>query len=91
MDTMKVCLIFSTLFCLAYLATSKTVLVLGSGGFIGSHLTEKLKEDGHNVLEVRNRRHIDLREEGSLDVFKWGLSVNLLRYGSAYFTHLMQR
>mmetsp|Transcript_7840 Transcript_7840/g.20372 ORF Transcript_7840/g.20372 Transcript_7840/m.20372 type:complete len:310 (-) Transcript_7840:584-1513(-) len=70
MDTMKVCLIFSTLFCLAYLATSKTVLVLGSGGFIGSHLTEKLKEDGHNVLEVRNRRHIDLREEGSLDVFR---------------------
>ena len=43
----------------------KTVLVTGAGGFIGSHLTERLVRDGHQVrVLVRyngrdDRGHLD--------------------------------
>jgi len=73
---------------------SGKVLVLGSGGFIGSRLVsvckarsclwllgapnvvtpQKLQSLGYEVLEVRNRRHVDLREPNSLAIFKF---VNL--------------
>ena len=34
--------------------TSKTVLVTGGAGFLGSHLCDRLIEDGHNVLCLDN-------------------------------------
>ncbi len=45
------------------------VLVLGSGGVIGRALTRWLRTAGVNVLEVRDRRHIDLREPRALERF----------------------
>ena len=45
------------------------VLVLGSGGLIGSQLVKELKEQGYPVLEVRSRTHLDLRVRGNLDIF----------------------
>ena len=35
------------------------VLVTGGGGFVGSHLVERLEADGHDVVAAR-RRHFDL-------------------------------
>jgi nucleoside-diphosphate-sugar epimerase len=40
---------------------NKTVLVLGSGGLVGTPLTQELKTRGYRVLEVRNRLDFDLR------------------------------
>ena len=43
----------------------KTVLVTGAGGFIGSHLTERLVRDGHEVRALvryngrDDRGHLD--------------------------------
>lgn len=45
------------------------VLILGSGGLIGSHLKEKLLSKGYKVLHVQNRHHRDLRIPGSLSIF----------------------
>jgi nucleoside-diphosphate-sugar epimerase len=45
------------------------ILVLGSGGLIGSRLTTWLKNNNYDVVQVTNRRHIDLRNRGCLDVF----------------------
>jgi len=45
------------------------VLVLGSGGLVGSGLKSWLESANYDVIEVRNRRHIDLRNPNSLDVF----------------------
>lgn len=45
------------------------VLVLGSHGLIGSHLTQWLHSQGYQTLEVRNRQHLDLRVPGALDEF----------------------
>jgi GDP-L-fucose synthase len=39
------------------------VLVTGGGGFVGSHLVERLREDGHEVVAARRRDH-DLTTEG---------------------------
>lgn len=50
-------------------SAAPVVLVLGSGGHIGSHLVRLLQSGGYKVLEVRGRRHIDLRNPGALDVF----------------------
>lgn len=47
-----------------------SVLVLGSGGLVGTALTEWLYAHGYEVIHVRNRTHIDLREPGALNVFK---------------------
>ena len=51
------------------LASADGVLVLGSGGLVGRAVVRWLSERGHEVLEVRDRRHIDLRERGALDAF----------------------
>ncbi|HET6616917.1 MAG TPA: NAD-dependent epimerase/dehydratase family protein, partial [Gemmatimonadota bacterium] len=32
-------------------------LVTGGGGFLGSHLVERLEGEGHDVLEVRSAEH----------------------------------
>ena len=45
------------------------VLVLGSGGLIGGVLVRHLVRAGIPVEQVRDRRHIDLRVRGALDVF----------------------
>ena len=45
------------------------VLVLGSGGLVGRTLVAWLEARNYSVLHVRNRRHIDLRVPGALDVF----------------------
>ena len=47
----------------------KRVLVLGSGGLVGRTLVQWLEERDYQVVHVRNRRHIDLRVPGALDVF----------------------
>jgi GDP-L-fucose synthase len=39
------------------------VLVTGGGGFLGSHLVERLERDGHDVFVAR-RRDYDLTQEG---------------------------
>ncbi len=50
-------------------AVDERVLVLGSGGLVGRTLVEWLEERNYVVVHVRNRRHIDLRVPGALDVF----------------------
>lgn len=49
--------------------TDEYVLVLGSGGLIGSSLVERLKEKGEKVLYIVSRHHKDLRINGSLNIF----------------------
>jgi GDP-L-fucose synthase len=45
------------------------VLVTGGGGFLGSHLVERLQEDGHDVFAAR-RRDFDLtREHDAVELF----------------------
>ena len=56
----------------------RTVLVLGSGGLVGRALVQWLEEREYEVLHVRNRRHIDLRVPGAMDVFNnSGVSPNV--------------
>ena len=50
-------------------ARDRPVLVLGSGGLIGRALVAWLRSQAFEVLEVKNRAHIDLREPGALDRF----------------------
>lgn len=45
------------------------VLVLGSGGLVGKSLVRYLRAQGYSVIEVKNRQHLDLRDEGALDIF----------------------
>ena len=45
----------------------KTIVVLGAGGFIGTHLVEKLKEEGHYVVGVD--LHYPLYGESKADEF----------------------
>ena len=56
-------------------STIKTVLVLGSGGLIGRALVSTLKSLGYEVLEVKNRRHVDLRIAHSLEQFECVFSL----------------
>lgn len=60
----------------------KTVLVTGAGGFIGSHLTERLVRDGHEVRALvryngrDDRGHLDLLPgdiQGELEVVRGDL------------------
>jgi nucleoside-diphosphate-sugar epimerase len=41
---------------------SGQVLVLGSGGLVGTALVDELRSQGFSTLEIRNRRHVDLRD-----------------------------
>jgi nucleoside-diphosphate-sugar epimerase len=50
-------------------ANNGAVLVLGSGGLVGRAVMNWLNERQFRALEVRNRKHIDLRISGALDVF----------------------
>lgn len=43
------------------------VLVLGSGGLVGTALTNMLKHTNYQVVEVLNRYDLDLRRKGALD------------------------
>lgn len=45
------------------------ILVLGSAGLVGTALTTHLKQLNYDVVEVRDRKHIDLRVPNSLDQF----------------------
>jgi nucleoside-diphosphate-sugar epimerase len=45
------------------------VLVLGSGGLVGSALAGRLRASGRRVLHVLSRHHHDLRLNGTLDIF----------------------
>lgn len=45
------------------------MLVLGSGGLVGSALVPELTKSGYKVLEVRNRFDKDLRRQRSLSIF----------------------
>ena len=45
------------------------VLVLGSGGLIGSALEKILRDHGYKTLHVLSRHHLDLRIPGSLNIF----------------------
>ena len=49
--------------------SAPNVLVLGSGGLVGRALTAELQRRGYNVLESRDRMHLDLRVQGSLSRF----------------------
>jgi nucleoside-diphosphate-sugar epimerase len=42
----------------------KKILVLGGGGFIGGHLSKKLKDDGHFVrsVDIKNHEHFESHE-----------------------------
>jgi len=46
------------------------VLVTGGGGFLGSHLVERLERDGHDVLAARRRDYDLTREEDSAALFE---------------------
>jgi nucleoside-diphosphate-sugar epimerase len=45
----------------------QTILVLGSGGLVGSALVYALQQKGYSVLEVKNRYDMDLRFNNALD------------------------
>jgi len=45
------------------------VLVLGSGGLVGRSAVRWLRAHDYQVVEVRDRQHVDLRVAGALDRF----------------------
>ena len=45
------------------------VLVTGGGGFVGSHLVERLQEDGHDVVTARRRDYDLTRAEDTARLF----------------------
>lgn len=53
------------------------VLVLGSGGLIGSALEPILRQHGYKTLHVLSRHHLDLRINQSLDLFK-GINIKFV-------------
>lgn len=46
------------------------IAVTGSGGFVGSHLTKKLKELNHEVIEIDIKKGIDITEQRQLESVK---------------------
>ena len=46
------------------------VLVTGGGGFLGSHLVERLKEDGHDVFVARKRDYDLTHEPDAIRLFE---------------------
>ncbi|KAH0791145.1 nucleotide-sugar epimerase [Histomonas meleagridis] len=59
--------------------TDEYVLVLGTGGLVGSELREALLRRGYKVLHVLSRHHLDLRTPHCLDIF------NAVKIKFAYF------
>lgn len=55
----------------------KTIIVTGCAGFIGSHLTEKLINDGHVVIGIDN---LQTGSEKNMAVFKNNSSFEFLRH-----------
>ena len=47
------------------------ILICGAGGFIGGHLTLKLKNEGHEVIAVDIKKH----EHRALDVLQGDLGL----------------
>jgi GDP-L-fucose synthase len=45
------------------------VLVTGGGGFLGSHLVQRLREDGHDVVVARRSDHDLTREQDAIELF----------------------
>jgi GDP-L-fucose synthase len=45
------------------------VLVTGGGGFLGSHLVERIQEEGHDVLVARRRDYDLTREQDAIALF----------------------
>jgi GDP-L-fucose synthase len=45
------------------------VLVTGGGGFLGSHLVERLQEEGHDVFVARRREYDLTREHDAIQLF----------------------
>jgi UDP-glucose 4-epimerase len=80
---------------------SKTCVVTGGAGFIGSHLTERLIADGHRVLVIDNMHTgritnlAGLQREGRLDVAEAGVEdfdrMGTLLKGADWVFHLAAR
>lgn len=70
----------------------KKILVLGAGGFIGGHLSKKLKENGHYVRSVDIKKHDFISESqfcnefvlGDLRDQKFTLDVMILPNGESF-------
>jgi nucleoside-diphosphate-sugar epimerase len=45
------------------------VLILGSNGFLGRYLTQRLNADGYDTIGVIGRAHVDLRDPAALPAF----------------------
>ena len=46
------------------------VLVTGGGGFLGSHLVERLEDEGHDVFSARRRDYDLTRREDTERLFR---------------------
>jgi len=45
--------------------TIRKIIVLGGHGFVGGHVTDRLRRDGHEVLPLSRRDGFDLRDPGA--------------------------
>jgi nucleoside-diphosphate-sugar epimerase len=54
------------------------ILILGSGGLIGSALTEELTSQGYTVLEIKGRNHIDIRNKTAFLQFVQGKQIEFV-------------
>jgi len=50
-------------------SNAKNVLIIGSGGPIGTRLKLDLENKGYNVLYSMSRQHLDVRDPNSLSIF----------------------